>query len=60
MPHPTAVLCLAKTIEAARESRKRGDRLAASGANDMDRLAKSREVIAESEHLLARLKLNGK
>jgi hypothetical protein len=36
------------------------DRLAASSANDIETLAKSREAIAESEHLLARLKRDGK
>jgi hypothetical protein len=60
MPHPIAVRCLALTIDAARKSRERDDRLAASNANDMDRLAKSRETIAETEHLLARLRREGK
>jgi hypothetical protein len=35
-------------------------RLAASGAEDMERLATSREAIAYSENLLARLKREGK
>jgi hypothetical protein len=60
MPHPIAVRCSANTIEAARKSREMDDRLAASGADDMDRLANSRAAIAESEHLLARLKREAK
>jgi hypothetical protein len=60
MPHPIAVSCLANTIRAARKSRAMDDRLAASSANDIETLAKSREAIAESEHLLARLKRDGK
>jgi hypothetical protein len=60
MPHPIAARCLALTINAARKSRERDDRLAASNAKDMDRLAKSREALAESEHLLARLRCEGK
>jgi hypothetical protein len=60
MPHPIAVRCLANTIAAARKSREMDDRLAASDADDIDRLAKSREAVAESEHLLARLKRDGK
>jgi hypothetical protein len=60
MPHPIAVRCLANTIAAARKSREMDDRLAASDADDIDRLAKSREAVAESEHLLARLKRDGR
>jgi hypothetical protein len=60
MPHPIAVRCLANTVEAVRKSREMDDRLAASDADDMDRLAKSREAVAHSEHLLARLKRDGK
>jgi hypothetical protein len=56
MPHPTAVRCVADTIEAARKSREMDDRLAALDADDMDRLARSRESVARSEQLLARLK----
>jgi hypothetical protein len=59
MPHPLAVRCLARTIEAARTSREADAQLAASGAEDMDRLAASREAIAESKQLLARLKREG-
>jgi hypothetical protein len=60
MYNATAVRCLARTIEAARTSREADGRLAASGTEDMDRLAKSREAIAHSEYLLARLKHEGK
>jgi hypothetical protein len=60
MPHPIVVRCLANTIKAARKSREMDDRLAASDADDMDRLAKTREAVAHPEHLLARLKLDGK
>jgi hypothetical protein len=60
MPHPIAIRCVAQTTEVARKSRERDDRLAASGTEDMDRLAKSRQAIAESEHLLGRLRRDGK
>jgi hypothetical protein len=60
MPHPIAIRCLANTIEAAQKSRERDDRLAASDADDMDRLAKGREAVAYSEYLLLRLKRGGK
>jgi hypothetical protein len=60
MPHPIAVRCLANTIEAARKSREMDDRLAASDTDDMDRIANSRKAIAYSEHLLAKLKHEGK
>jgi hypothetical protein len=58
--HPVAGRCLNRTIEAARKSAEADDRLALSGTYDMNRLAKSREAIARSEHLLARLKVEGK
>jgi hypothetical protein len=60
MPHPTVARCLANTIECARKSAEADERLAALGAEDMERLAKSRETIAHSEHLLARLNLEWK
>jgi uncharacterized ferredoxin-like protein len=60
MPHPVAVRCLAQTIEAARKSTEADDRLAALGAEDMQMLASTREAVAESKHLLARLKRDGK
>jgi len=59
MLHHIAVRCLAQTIEAARKSADADDRLAASGAADMERLAKSMEAVAHSEYLLARLKRDG-
>jgi hypothetical protein len=60
MSHPMTTHCLPQIIEAARKSREMDDRLAASDADDMDRVTKSREAVAESEHLLARLKRDGK
>jgi hypothetical protein len=60
MLHPTAIRCLASTIEAARKSAEADDRLANSSAEDTERLANSREAIAHSEHLLARLNCDGK
>jgi hypothetical protein len=48
MPHPIAVHCAAGTIDAALKSADADDRLAASGADDMERLAKSREAVARS------------
>jgi hypothetical protein len=52
MPHPLAVRCIAETIEAALKCRERENSLAATNGDDMDRLAKSREAIAESKQLL--------
>jgi hypothetical protein len=49
MPHPLAVRSIAETIEAALKSRQREDSFAATDGDDMDRLAKSREAIAESK-----------
>jgi hypothetical protein len=60
MPHPLAVRCIAETIEAALKCRERENSLAATNGDDMDRLAKSREAIAESKQLLVRLKREGK
>lgn len=60
MPHPIVVYCAALTIDAALKSAAVDDRLAASGAEDMELLATSREAIAYSENLLARLKRQGK
>jgi hypothetical protein len=60
MPHAIAVRCLSNTIEAARKSRERDDRFAASDAEDIERLASSREAVLYSQDLLARLKRDGK
>jgi hypothetical protein len=60
MPHPVVILCSAQTIEATRKSIEADDHLAAAGAEDMERLASSREAVLYSQDLLAKLKRDGK
>src|SRR5262249_18538684 len=60
IPHPIAIRCLAHTIEAAQKSAEADDHLADSSAEDMERLASSREAVLYSQDLLAKLRRDNK
>jgi len=56
MPHPAVLACAARTAEASREFFVIDSRFAASECESVERILRSREVIAQSRLLLDELK----